>query len=710
MGSGIAAHLANLGLEVTLLDVSRDSVTAGFERSKAAKPPHYFLPETSQKIRLGSTEENLEWVSEADWICEAIAEKLELKQNLFREIEKIIRDDAMISTNTSGLQIQLLAEGRSKEFQSKFMGTHFFNPPRYLKLLELIPTETTDPHAISAISQFLEKRCARRVVLAKDTPGFIANRFGMWSMFHAIHTAEKLHLSIEQVDAVTGPFIGRPKSASFRLNDIVGLDVMADIASNLLERCQHDVQRTTLEMPKSMKHLMGLGWYGEKSGQGYYRREGKEFLALDLTTFAYRQRREVEFESLQSLGRLPLGDRLRSALDLKDEAGEFLRNHLIPVLKYADSVKEEISHSVEDFDRVMRWGFGWQMGPFEMIDAIGAPRLGLGKKSFYQPGGTIGFKGELVPVHSEPQFRELQDFPITSKHEHFLVRDMGDQVSAICTTTKQGTINPGLVDELHRYLSESKHQKFVLASESKNFSLGFDLNFFLNAIQAVDVNAIEKALESLHHLGEVLENKVVVAAVSGYCLGAGLELALSCSKIVASAESQIGLPEAKVGLIPGGRGTVLMRLYNDQDAKQLADTAVMLAEGIVGTNADHARQLGFLRTHDETLYHPDMLYSRAKALALTLAPVSRPQWKKMEGPLVGMIDRAWIRQRRLVGSPTMTRLSEPRSSLCLPSPPLTRMPCTESESSSRSSVSVRSRRPGSSICSITADHCATEGV
>lgn len=651
MGSGIAAHLANIGFDVTLLDMNRESVATAFDRARNAKPPHFFLPDTANKIRLGSIDENFEWLIEADWVCEAIVEKLEAKKDLFARLEFAVRQDAMISTNTSGLQISLLTEDRSEGFRKRFVGTHFFNPPRYLKLLELIPTEDTDPEALAAIHAFLEDRCARRVVPAKDTPGFIANRYGMWSMFHAIHVAERLHLSIEQVDTITGTFLGRPRSGSFRLNDIVGLDVMKDIASNLIERCPDDPHIGVLETPASMKHLLEKGWIGEKSGQGYYRREGREFLALDLNTFAYRQRQEAKFSSLDELSGQAIGDRIRAALDLKDEAGEFLRHYLVPTLQYADRVKAEISHNVQDFDRVMRWGFGWELGPFELIDAIGTEKLGIGRKQFYKGDEMVDYTGEFVPIKAEPQFKCIGDFQIDSRHENFLVRDLGDGVGAISTTTKQGVITPALVDELLHFLDGPKFGRFVLTSESKNFSVGFDLRFFLDAINAVDVAGIENALKSLHRLGETLEKKIVAAAVHGYCLGAGLELAGSCSKIVALADAQIGLPEAKVGLIPGGRGTVLMRLYNGPTAKVLAETALSLTEGRVAANADEARELRLIRPTDLTVYHPDRLIAEAKQEVLKATPVARPEWKPIEGPLTGMIDRL-MEQARSKGTIT----------------------------------------------------------
>ncbi len=642
MGSGIAAHLCNLGFDVSLLDVTRDAATEAFAKAKQARPPHFYLPERSNQVHLGGIAENLDWVAGADWVCEAIVEKLDIKRSLFEKIEPVLSPTAMISTNTSGLQMELLAEGRSDSFRKRFMGTHFFNPPRYLKLLELIPTASTDKAAIEAMTKFLEEQCARRVVVAKDTPGFIANRYGMWSMFHAIHSAEKLHLSVEQVDAITGPFLGRPRSASFRLNDLVGLDIMEDIAANLIERCQHDPNRAVLQLPASMHTLLQRGWIGEKAGQGYYRREGKELLCLDLQTLAYRQKLDVRFESLDGISKLPLGERVAKALEFKDEAGEFLRTHLVPVLQYAEAVKEEISHSHQDVDRVMKWGFGWEMGPFEMIDAIGPDKVGLAGKHYYKGKTQATFHGGFTAIKAEPQFASLQDFQIVSKAENHQIRDLGDGVHAVCLTTKQGVITTALVSELTRFFDGCKFDRMLLSSESKNFSVGFDLNFFLTAIQNVDVQGIDKALIALQKLGELIERYSIVAAVQGYCLGAGHELALSCAHIAASGEAQIGLPEARVGLIPGGRGTVLTRIFNqskDNTAQRLAEVAMNVAEGSVGNNADHARSLGIIRPTDITIYHPDRLIGDAKRLVLTALPTARPAWRTPDGPMTGMIER-----------------------------------------------------------------------
>ncbi len=639
MGSGIAAHLANLGFQVSLLDVSRESVTTAFDRAKSARPPHFYILERANDIQLVSIDENSDWIAEADWVCEAIVERADAKRALFSQIEPILRPDAMISTNTSGLQISLLAEGMSQSFQQRFLGTHFFNPPRYLKLLELIPTNVTDPAVVAAMTEFLEERVARRVVLAKDTPGFIANRFGMWSMFQAIHTAEMLHLSVEQVDAITGPFIGRPRSATFRLNDLVGIDIMVDIAANLIARCPDDPHIGTFASPHSIQALIGRGWVGEKSGQGYYRREGRELLALDLQTLAYRQKVDVVFPSLIEFAKLPLDERLRAGLELKDEAGEYLRNYLVPTLRYANYLKEEISHNVLDFDRVMMWGFGWEMGPFAMIDAIGPEKLGIESTPFYSGNTILSFAGKKVSIPAEPQYAPLTSFPIVGGGETYVLRDMDDGVTALSLKTKMGTINPQLIFELTELLDGS-FDNFVFTSESRSFSAGYDLKVFADLIDAADWTGIDVALANLQRLGEMLESKRCVAAIFGHCLGAGFELALGATVIAASPDTTIGLPEAKVGVIPGGRGTTLMRLYNQYSARRLAEVAITLMEGAVAGNPDEARAMGYLRPTDVTVYHPDRLFTEAKKLLLLTQLWTRPEFAKPEGPITGMIDRA----------------------------------------------------------------------
>lgn len=640
MGSGIAAHLANLGFEVTLLDLTPESVRGAFDRARSARPPHFTTPERADTIRIGSIQQNLDWAREADWVCEAIIEKMDAKRALFAELDTFLPEHTMISTNTSGLQIGLLTEGLSESFKRRFMGTHFFNPPRYLKLLELIPTPETDPEAVATMTRFLEDCCARRVVPAKDTPGFIANRFGMWAMIHAIHVTEKLQLSVEEVDSITGPFLGRPRSASFRLNDLVGLDIMADIAKNLVERCPNDPYTKSLELPSSMVTLLAKGWIGDKAARGYYAKEGKELMAFDLQTQAYRMKRDAQFESVASVAKLPLGDRIAHVLKQKDPAGEFMRNHLLPVLEYANYLKEEISHSVQDFDRVMMWGFGWEMGPFAMMDAIGAERLGTNVPRFFQDGTQRSFQGASVALPSEPQFRKVTDFPLVDSGDGFNVRDLDDGVLSVGTTSKMGTINPAMVRSLTQWMLAHPDQRFVFTGESRSYSAGFDLNFFAERIAEEDWDGIDQSLIELQGLVRLFRSAPSVAAVFGHCLGGGMELAMGCNAIVSLIETMTGLPEAKVGLVPGGGGTVMVRLNCQSSAKALAEGVVRLTKGQTGINADDARSLGVYPFGVTIEHHPDRLMAAAKQAALEVVPQPWPEWVHVEGPAPAMIDRA----------------------------------------------------------------------
>jgi 3-hydroxyacyl-CoA dehydrogenase len=649
MGSGIAAHLANIGFEVVLLDLSLEAAEAGLDRARQARPPHFFTHQKADSISVGSINENLGSIADSDWVVEAIYENLDAKRKLFAEIEPILSPEAMITTNTSGLEIGSLADGLSPSFQERFMGTHFFNPPRYLKLLELIPTQTTDPEAVKAVSKFLEERVARRVVVAKDTPGFIANRFGMWSMFNATHVTERLRLCIEDVDVITGPFLGRPRSASFRLNDIVGLDIMLDIANHLRERCPTDPFIGALQAPKSLTTLISKGWIGDKAGQGYYKKEGKELVAFDLQTMAYRMRRESGYKSLTELKDKPLGERIRLAMMERDEVGEFLRLYLVPTLRYAAYLKQEISHSVADFDHVMMWGFGWEKGPFGLIDAIGAEHLGIEEEPFYKDGMARSFEGKYVSIPKSSEYKPLTEYKVLESMEGFNVRDLGDKVHAICLTTKMGTLNPALVIALNEFVESSKLKRFVFTSEARSFSAGYDLRFFADRVADDDFAGMEEALKQLQSLATKFSERASVAAIFGHCLGGGYELAARCSIIAALAETQIGLPESKVGLIPAGGGTALMRLRNQATgAKGLSEVVLRLTSGVVATNADEARLLGYLRPTDVVVYHPDRLIHDAKHLALKAEPRVEEELVPMAGPLSGMIDTL-LSQRRQRG-------------------------------------------------------------
>ncbi|HLO99958.1 MAG TPA: 3-hydroxyacyl-CoA dehydrogenase family protein, partial [Fimbriimonas sp.] len=508
--------------------------------------------------------------------------------------------------------------------------------------LELIDTDTTSPGLIPILTEFFEKRVGKRVVRALDTPGFIANRYGMWSMYHAVHIAEKLQLRIEDVDTITGAFLGRPRSGSFRLNDIVGIDVMESIAQNQLARCENDPFIGTLTAPRSIKHLIEQKHLGNKSGKGYYERVGKEFFALDFQTLAYRPIVDDVLKTVAAYEKLPIGERIREALNTKDEVGEFLRLYLVPALRYADYLKSEVCYSIHDFDNVMKWGFGWTHGPFELIDAIG-PELILEKThNFYEKGTQLGVHGHgYVAVPNAPEFRALTDYPVCHKHGELVFRDLGDEVQSIEYSTKMGSVSPTVVRDFLSFLDSNPSCKYVLASSAKAFSVGFDLRFFQDCIEREDWMSIIKAISELQQLGERLEKFPIVSAVHGYCLGGGFEIAMSCPRLVALSDAQIGLPEAKVGLIPGGRGAINVRLRNQLWIPALRNAIIDIAEGTIWSNAPEALAHGLLRQTDEICFHPDRLIQTAKEMVLELdVDAYKPfRWEPVGQQIVGMVDQ-----------------------------------------------------------------------
>ena len=648
MGAGIAAHLANLGFEVSLVDVTRERAEESIDRARSGHRPSFMTPSAASMVEAVGLSELEGAVAKSQWVCEAIVERLDAKREVLARIDAAAPEDALLTTNTSGLPISQLAEGRSPEFRRRFLGAHFFNPPRYLRLLELIGTAETDPAELERARRFFETGVARRVVPAKDTPGFIANRFGMWALFNAIHVAERLHLTVGQTDLFSGEFMGRPRSGTFGLADVIGIDVMIDIARGLTERCPGDQFSETLVPPASLQALWTREWLGEKTGHGYYRRQNKDSVTLDLTTMVYGAPEAPESMTVKILSQAPLGERLINALDAKDEAGEFVRNHLLPTLRYADAIKEEICYSVRDFDRVMRWGWGWEMGPFELIDAIGAERVGIEAKPYYAGPRFRAFDGTMRAQPAEPEYIDLGSLPVIDERPTFNVRDLEDGVIALCITTKMGVITPQLVHELSAFLDDHHNTSIVLTSEAKSFSAGYDITVFERAIEDNSIDQIEPELAALQALGEKLNSARAVAAVFGHCLGAGFELALSCSTIVAAAESRIGFPEARIGLLPAGRGTVLMRLAHERAAGKLAEVAGLLAEGRVSTSAPDAAFLGYLRPTDIVEFLPDRLLWRAKQAAKSAKPAGVPRWTAIAGPLTGMLDRA-LTERRAQG-------------------------------------------------------------
>jgi 3-hydroxyacyl-CoA dehydrogenase len=537
----------------------------------------------------------------------------------------------------------MLAEGRTESFRERFMGTHFFNPPRYLKLVELIPTPESLDHFETA-KRFLEERVGRRVVRALDTPGFISNRYGMWCLYHAIHVADKLGFSVPVTDAISGPLIGRPKTATFRLADLIGLDIMEDIAAHLRERCEHDPRRDVLTPPPSIQQLMEKGWIGNKAGQGYYKREGNEFLHLHFRTYEYGPIAPPDLPGVDDLMALPLGERLRKALEMKGEIGEFVREHIPAVLQYAMEVGPEISLRVSDFDNVMKWGWGWEMGPFELADAIGADALESHLSApilrkvgrFYMDGRDYDFRAEgHEALPKDPRTVTAEDYPVVLSGEGFVIRRAADGHFLFQLRTKMNAVDNAIVEGLRNHIESHPGARITLIGDRRAFSVGFNLTALLNAANEGRFAEIESWLRNLQQVGRMLQAVPSLAAAEGFCLGGGMELAMRCSRCLFHPDALIGLPEALVGLIPAGGGTALARLRTQGDAKRMVQAALMLGTGHK-VQASAAEGSVFFRDTDALAINPDFLLHTAVHMAPT--PPTSTEWQPAPPPLAGMIE------------------------------------------------------------------------
>ncbi len=648
MGAQIAAHLANAGWRATLLDVagqgedrkSRNApVTKGLERAQKARPAAFFVPEYTDRITLGNTTDDLETLRKADWICEAVVEKEGIKKQVHAAIDAHAGPNAIVTTNTSALSISGMSAACSESYRKRFFGTHFFNPPRYMSLLELIPTPETDREVMRQFGEFAEVVLGKSVVLARDTPGFIANRLGVLSMQVVLHATLKHGLSVEEVDELTGPLIGHPKSASFRLSDICGLDITSDVTNNLKERLPADRWSELMVMPPSVLQLLASGRIGEKAGAGFYRREkDRSISALDWETLDYRPRKKVAFPSIEGIKNLPLPERLRALLALNDTPGRFLWETTRDILCYTAEIAGEIADDVVSIDRAFRWGFNWELGPFELWDVLGVretaariereggqvPPLVLdlirsGRESFYETaaGKTLyadisvpETQKELAPNPERIVLKDVKSAGGTVKQtpDSTLV-DIGDGVYCLEFHTKMNVLGPGIISMIDwsREYAEKNGTALVIGNNGEHFSAGFNIQLILLSIQEQDWD--EMLANSRILQDAVLRLKrarvPVVTACQGYTLGGGCEVMLHCAGVQAAAESYIGLPEVGIGVIPGGGGTteLLLRAMEavpaDVDPYPFVHKAfetIGLAK--ISTSADEARKLGLLRDSD----------------------------------------------------------------------------------------------------------------
>ena len=685
MGARIAAHFANAGLPCLLLDiVPKDAVpgernkivAAGLEAAKKSKPAAFFATGLAARISIGNFEDDLGRIADADWIIEVVAENLEIKRGLLAKVAQFRKPGSIVTTNTSGLPVHLIAEGLPEEFQEHWAGTHFFNPPRYMKLVEVIPGPKSSREVLDTLADFCDRRLGKGVVFAKDTPNFIANRVGTFSMLNALRLMSTLGMTIEEVDACTGPAVGWPKSATFRTADVVGLDVLMHVVKNIYETAPNDESRETYKVPAVLEEMAKRKWLGDKTGQGFYKRvkgEGeKEILTLDVNTMEYRARQKVKFGSIEAGKAIEdTRERLRSLLlplfegQKTDKAQQFIWGGLSEMCLYAGRRVPEISDHIVDVDRAMRWGFAWELGPFEMVDAIGLPAfteqikkegrslpaifekaLASGRKSFYERhhGETSVFDfasaamekveepaGILILKNLKEAGREVE------KNAGASLIDLGDGVICCEFHAKMNAIGADLIAMIHKGLKrlENGFEAMVIANQATNFSVGANLMMVLMGAQEQEWDELHMAVKRFQNVNLTIKYapKPVVAAPQGMALGGGCEIGLHAAKLHAAAEAYIGLVETGVGLIPGGGGTKEMLIRANENAASGDDLDLFhtlkpvfenIAMAKVGTSAEECRELGYLRRGDAVSLNRDRLVGDAKQTALALA---RSGWK-----------------------------------------------------------------------------------
>ena len=679
MGARIAAHFANAGIPAHLLDIvipnqpNRNAAALkGIESAAKQKPGGFFTDDAAKLVRPGNFDDHLHRLAEVDWIIEAVTENLDIKRDLWSRVDKVRKPGALLTTNTSGIPLHHIAEGFSADFRRHFFGTHFFNPPRYLHLLELIPGPESDPELMRFAAEFADRRLGKGIVPCKDTPNFIANRIG--SFFGA--TVQKVMAdggyTIEEVDALTGPIIGLPNSASFRLLDLVGLDVWAFVGENLYHAVPHDPWRDRFLMPESHKEMMRRGWLGEKAGQGFYRRVGKgdarEIHVIDLQTFEYKPAQKVKFPSVEAVRQIEdLPTRLRALVAGNDRAGEFLWRVFADVFIYSAEMIPEISDRMVEIDRAMRWGYAHKLGPFELWDALGfeavcdrmeAEKRVLpenivnarmaGAKSLYRFADRDGAPHTEYLDFDHVRYVELEPAPgitvlsdlkrargVVKSNPGASLIDLGDGVLCCEFHSKMNTLGEDNIGMMYAGLDEAakNFEALVIANQGDNFSVGANLMMVLLAAQEGEWDELAAAVHRFQQVNMALKYAVkpVVAAPFSRTLGGGCEISLHAARCQAAAETYIGLVEVGVGLIPGGGGCkeLLLRLKDPRRVFELIGYAK------VSSSADDAKKLGLLNRTDRITMNGERLIADAKDLALSLAKDYTPGAPRTDIPVAG---------------------------------------------------------------------------
>ncbi len=692
MGAAIAAHLANVGIPSLLLDIvplntgkDRNVVArTGLEKTLKARPAAFYTSKAARLVTVGNIEDDLDTLAGVDWVIEAVIERLDIKQSLYEKLEKVIRPDTIITSNTSGLPAHMLTGGRSATFRRNFLITHFFNPVRYMRLLELVPDVDTDPALMTFMQQFATETLGKGVVIGKDTPNFIANRIGVYGSLATVRRAIDEGYTVSEVDAILGPNMGRPKSAVFRTGDLSGLDTLAHVADNLYENASNDPQRETFRLPEMVREMIRRGWLGEKSGQGFYKRiknpgGGSTILELNLKTLEYEPQQKVRFPSLGAArGIEDPAQRVLTVLNGDDRASQLARETTADSLIYAAELAPEIAESIVAIDEAMRWGFNLDMGSFETWDILlqhpeTLEKVMQGRQLPELVQRVLGAKGTFYTgVVGQRQYFDFHTNsykPVptpkgavsldAAKASNKVIRDngsaslidIGDGVACVEFHTKMNSIDEGIIEML-RYIAEEGQQHFraiVLNNNAADFSAGANVMLILMAAKSGEWKQIENAINGLQQAHQLLKYSPIpiVAAPTGRALGGGCEIVMHASHVRAHAETYIGLVEVGVGLIPAGGGCkeMLVRQGATVEMQKAGKTGgpftparrafEIISFATVSTSAAEAQDLRFLRKSDAITVNRDLLLRDAKADALRLADAKDAgTWQPAPAPLL----------------------------------------------------------------------------
>ena len=703
MGSGIACHFANIGVEVLLLDIVPNKlnekekakgfvlndrivrnriVNNALKNTLKSKPSPIYSKKFERRITTGNIEDDISKISEVDWIMEVVVERLDIKKQVFEKIEKYRTKGTIISSNTSGIPIKFMSEGRSEDFQKYFCGTHFFNPARYLKLFEIIPGPKTDNDVLSFLNIYAEQFLGKTPVIAKDTPAFIGNRIGIFGIQSLFHIVQSLKLSVEEVDKLTGPIIGRPKSATFRTVDVVGLDTLAHVANGIYENCPNDEAHDLFKLPDFISTMLKNKWLGSKCGQGFYKKEGKKISVLDLKTLKYNEKKKVKFDTLKQTKSIDnVIDRFEVLVKGKDKAGEFYRKNFAAMFAYVSNRVPEISEDLYKIDDAMKAGFGWEHGPFQIWDAVGVKfGIDLIKKeglsfakwvsdmidndinNFYSVRDGVSFYYNLsnkshVKIPGQDAFIKLDNIRKSKevfKNSGVVIEDLGDGILNCEFRSKMNTIGSDVLAGLNKAvdLAEKNYQGLVIGNQGANFSVGANIGMIFMMAVEQEYDELNAAIKYFQDTMMRMRYSSIptVAAPHGMTLGGGCELSMHADMIVAASETYIGLVEFGVGLIPGGGGSKEMAMRssdsfqkNDVELNILQEYFLTIGMAKVSTSGYEAFDLGILQKgKDKIIVNKDRQIATAKAYVKLMSnqgytkPIKRNDIKVLGKQALGM--------------------------------------------------------------------------